>query len=298
MPLTMQSRYFRSLVRKEVKDRDKSIAELRAGSLATSIPTMLRPRDVAMEKAVIEGVPTEWLVPKGGGNGTVILHLHGGGFVSGSAAGHRMLTSLLAKRCGSRVLAPNYRLAPEYPYPAALDDALAVYRHLLGSGQAPGKIAVSGDSAGGGLAVAMMMALVEAGDPLPGAAVLMSPWVDLSLCSQTCSANAEIDAVLSVPTLKAWARDYSGDLGLDHPHVSPLYGDFRGLPPMLIQVGSDEVLLDDARRTAAKAQAAGVSVELRVWEGLWHCWQVLGTMVPENKASMAEVAVFLRSHLG
>ena len=298
MPLTMQSRYFRSLVRKEVKDRDKSIAELRAGSMATSIPTMLRPRDVAMDKAVIEGVPVEWLVPKGGGNGTVIMHLHGGGCVSGSATGHRMLTALLAKRCGSRVVAPDYRLAPEYPFPAALEDALSVYRHLLGSGQAPGKIAVSGDSAGGGLAVAMMMALVEAGDPLPAAAVLMSPWVDLTLSSQTCSANAEIDAMLSVPTLGAWATDYSGVLGTEHPLVSPIYGDFRGLPPMLIQVGSDEVLLDDARRAAARAVAAGVAVELRVWEGLWHCWQVLGTMVPENKASMAEVAAFLRSHFG
>ena len=298
MPLTMQSRYFRSLVRKEVKDRDKSIAELRTGSLATSIPTMLRPRDVAMEKAVIEGVPVEWLVPRSGGKGTVIMHLHGGGFVSGSAEGHRMLTSLLAKRCRSTVVAPDYRLAPECPHPAALDDALSVYRHLLGSGQAPGKIAVSGDSAGGGLALAMMMALVEAGDPLPAAAVLMSPWVDLSLSSPTCSANAEIDAVLNVPTLRAWATDYSGILGLEHPLVSPIFGDFRGLPPMLIQVGSDEVLLDDARRTAAKATAAGVVVELRVWEGLWHCWQVLGTMVPENKATMAEVAAFLRSRFG
>ena len=209
-----------------------------------------------------------------------------------------MLTSLLAKRCRSTVVAPDYRLAPECPPPAALDDALSVYRHLLGSGQAPGKIAVSGDSAGGGLALAMMMALVEAGDPLPAAAVLMSPWVDLSLSSPTCSANAEIDAVLNVPTLRAWATDYSGILGLEHPLVSPIFGDFRGLPPMLIQVGSDEVLLDDARRTAAKATAAGVVVELRVWEGLWHCWQVLGTMVPENKATMAEVAAFLRSRFG
>jgi acetyl esterase/lipase len=207
-----------------------------------------------------------------------------------------MLTALLARRCGCRVVAPNYRLAPEHPFPAALDDALAVYRHLLGSGQEPGKIAVSGDSAGGGLAVALMMALVEAGDPLPAAAVLMSPWVDLTLSSKTCSANAGIDAVLNVPTLGAWAAGYSGVLGLEHPLVSPLFGNFGGLPPMLIQVGGDEVLLDDARRLAARAAEAGVAVELRVWEGLWHCWQVLGTLVPENKASMAQVAAFLESH--
>jgi acetyl esterase/lipase len=205
-----------------------------------------------------------------------------------------MLTSQLAKSLDARVIAPNYRLAPEHPFPAALEDALAVYRYLLSSGYDPAGIVLSGDSAGGGLALALVMSLRAGGEPLPRAVVLMSPWTDLELKNPSCTEKADDEAVLTVPVLKAWALEYAGGTRLDDPLVSPVNGDFSGFPPMLIQVGSEEILLDDARIVSMKAEAAGVRVQLSVWDGLWHVWQLLGTLVPENEASFEELGLFVR----
>jgi len=297
MPLSMRSKIYKSILKRVIKDRVQTIPELRLDSGLKAMPPMLLPKGIEFQQVVIGGITAEWLIPVGRSTDVVIVHLHGGGYVSGSAELHRMLTSQLAKSIDARVLAPNYRLAPENPYPAALEDALAVYRFLLADGYESRSIVLSGDSAGGGLALATVMSLKSAGDPLPAALVLMSPWTDLELKNPSCTGKADDEALLTVPVLKEWAMEYAGGARLDDPLLSPVNGDFSSFPPMLIQVGSEEILLDDARLVARKAEAAGVHVELRVWEGLWHVWQVLGALVPENEESFAEIGRFLRDRL-
>ncbi len=294
----MRSRIYRSLLRRILRDRELSLEEIRVGGGLKSLPPELLPRGTTLEPAWAGGVPAEWVVPARAEAGMALLHLHGGGYVSGSAELHRMLSSWLARSAGARVLVPNYRLAPEHPFPAALEDALSAYRFLLSSGYSSGRIAVSGDSAGGGLALAMVASLRDAGEPLPAAIVLMSPWTDLELKNPSCTAKAEVEALLKVDTLREWAAWYSGGESLSAPHVSPVNGDFSGFPPMLIQVGSEEILLDDSLELERKATAAGVEVDLTVWDGLWHCWQALGGLVPENEDSFAELGRFVHERLG
>ena len=298
MSLSMRSRIYRSILKRVIKARVQTIQELRLDSGLKAMPPAMLPKGIEFEHVDIAGVDAEWIVPIGMSTERVVLHLHGGGYVSGSAELHRMLTSQLAKTLDAQVLAPNYRLAPEHPFPAALEDALAVYRYLLSTGRDPADIVVSGDSAGGGLALALVMKLRAGGEPLPSALVLMSPWTDLELKNPSCTEKADDEALLTVPVLREWALEYAGGMRLDDPLLSPVNGDFSGLPPMLIQVGSEEILLDDARIVARRAEAAGVRVQLSVWEGLWHVWQVLGTLVPENVESFAELGLFLRGCMG
>jgi acetyl esterase/lipase len=290
----MRSRIYRSILKRVIKDRVQTIQELRLDSGLKAMPPAMLPKGIEFESVDIGGTEAEWLIPIGRSTEVVILHLHGGGYVSGSAELHRMLTSQLAKSLDARVLAPNYHLAPEHPFPAAIEDALEVYRYLLSTGCDPAELVVSGDSAGGGLALALVMRLRDSGEPLPAALVLMSPWTDLELKNPSCTEKAGDEALLTVPVLREWAREYAGGTRLDDPLLSPVNGDFSGFPPMLIQVGSEEILLDDARIVARKAEAAGVRVQLSVWEGLWHVWQVLGPLVPENEESFAEVSLFIR----
>jgi acetyl esterase/lipase len=290
----MRSRIYRSILKRVIKDRVQTIQELRLDSGLKAMPPAMLPKGIEFERVDIGGIEAEWLTPIGRSTEVVILHLHGGGYVSGSAELHRMMTSQLAKSLDARVLAPNYRLAPEHPFPAALEDALEVYRYLLATGCDPADVVVSGDSAGGGLALALVMKLRGSGVPLPAALVLMSPWTDLELKNPSCTEKAGDEALLTVPVLREWALEYAGGARLDDPLLSPVNGDFSGFPPMLVQVGSEEILLDDARILAQRAEAAGVHVHLSVWEGLWHVWQVLGPLVPENEASFTELGVFLR----
>lgn len=297
-PLSMRSRIYRSLLRRVLKDRDLSLEEIRAGGGLTSLPPAILPGGTSIEPLSIGGLPAEWVVPAKPEPGVAVLHLHGGGYVSGSAELHRMLTAWLARSAGARVLAPNYRLAPEHPFPAALDDAVAAYRYLLSSGYSQRRIAVSGDSAGGGLALALVMRLREAGEPLPAAIVLMSPWTDLELKNPSCQGKADVEALLRVETLRDWAAWYASGERLSAPLLSPVNGDFSGFPPMLIQVGSEEILLDDSLVLERKATASGAEVNLTVWDGLWHCWQALGGLVPENDDSFAQVGRFVRGHFG
>lgn len=293
MPLSMRSRIYKALLKRIIKTRVQTINELRKDSGLEAMPPAILPKGIEYESVEIAGVPSEWLTPIGCASEMVIVHFHGGGYVSGSAELHRMLTGHLATVTRSRVLAPNYRLAPEHPFPAALDDALAVYRQLVDGGHDPRSIVLSGDSAGGGLILATVMSLRDAGEALPGAIVCMSPWADLACDSETCETLAEAEALLTVPVLRSWAAEYAGSFSLDDALLSPVNGDFSGFPPLLVQVGGDEILLDDARTVARKAEAAGVTVRLSVWDGLWHVWQVLGSLVPENERSFAEIAEFL-----
>lgn len=225
----------------------------------------------------------------------VLLHLHGGAYVMGSARTHRGLAAALSRSSHAQVLLPDYRLAPEHLHPAALDDALAAYRWLVeDQGYPAERIAVSGDSAGGGLGLSLMFAARDAGLPLPACYVGLSPWTDLAGTGGSLEELDHIDPWLSADLILPAARAYAGTSSLDDPLVSPLYGDLRGLPPMLVHVGTDEILLDDAVRLVERAREAGVDASVGTFPGLWHVFQAFP--LPESRASLREIGAFIRRH--
>jgi epsilon-lactone hydrolase len=227
-----------------------------------------------------------------------ILYFHGGGFRLGSVASHRDLIAQIAFASGCRVLAINYRLAPEHRFPAALDDALAAYGWMLDRGLKPDNIAFAGDSAGCNLVLSAMLALRERGLPLPAAAVLMSPWTDLAATGASYVSRAEADPIHQRPMILALAKNYLGGQGDPYdPLVSPLYADLAGLPPLLIQVGDRETVLDDSVMLTDLARAAGVDVSLEVWDGMIHVFQMFGAELPEALQAIASIAGFLNQHL-
>ncbi len=255
------------------------------------------PRGVVITPAEVGGVKGEWVAAPGVDPGKAILYLHGGGYVSGSAAPIRDLTWRLSGAAGCRVLAIDYRLAPEHPFPAAIEDVSAAYRHLLGDGFAPSSIAFAGDSAGGGLVYGSLVRLRDDGAPMPAAACTFSAWTDLALTGGTLQTNRDVDPMVladGLPPLVDW---YLGSLPATTPHASPLHADVRGLPPALLQVGSTEVFLDDSRRMAERLQEAGVSAELRIWPDMPHVWQGCGAFLPEARAALLEAGQFLDRHL-
>ena len=244
------------------------------------------PRSVRITPKEMGGVPGEWVEAQD--SDVTMLYLHGGGYVACSVETHRPITAGFAQR-GFKVFAPEYRMAPEHLFPAAVEDAVAVYRGLREQGFS--KIVVSGDSAGGGLALAMMLSLRRAGDALPSAAVLFSPWTDLAATGETLRTNDDRCALFRGAKIGPGALYYLGTADPRNPLASPLYGDLKGLPPMLIHVGENEVLLDDSRRFADRAKAAGVKVDIKVWPVVPHDWQLVPAM-PEAKQSMREAAEF------
>jgi epsilon-lactone hydrolase len=276
-------------------NRDTSVAQMRSdwdaafgGSTAA----------VTCERVSAGGVEGEWISPADAPLDKAILYFHGGGFRIGSVASHRDLIAQIAVASGCRVLAINYRLAPEHRFPAALDDALAAYGWMLGQGLTPGNVAFAGDSAGGNLVLAAMLALRERGLPLPIAAVLMSPWTDLAATGTSYVTRAEVDPIHQRPMILALAKNYLGGQGDPcDPLVSPLYADLAGLPPLLIQVGDRETVLDDSVMFADLARAAGVDVHLEVWDGMIHVFQMFGAELPEAHRAIASIAGFLNQHL-
>jgi acetyl esterase/lipase len=253
--------------------------------------TTLRAASTRSE-AVTAPVPGVWERPAGGGAADrVTLYLHGGGYTLGSHATHTAITSNLAKATGAPVLVPDYRLAPEHPYPAALDDAIAAYRFLL-ERHAPQAIAVAGDSAGGGLALLLVLALRDRGLPLPSSLLLLSPWTDLTLSGETMGRLADADPLLSRAWLERASVAFRGPIAANDPRVSPLYADLRGLPRTLIQVGADEILLSDAERFVERARAAGVDVRLECEPGMWHDFQIHAGVLHAADAAIARIAAF------
>ncbi|MTV27743.1 alpha/beta hydrolase [Nitriliruptoraceae bacterium ZYF776] len=227
----------------------------------------------------------------------VVLHLHGGAFVLGSPRTHRGLAATLSRASRAPVFLPRYRLAPEHVWPAALDDAVAAYRWLLDEqGVAPERLAVSGDSAGGGLALALLLRAKDEGLPLPACYAGLSPWTDLAGTGTSMQELAEADPWLPADLVVPAARAYAGQRALEDPLVSPLYGDLADLPPMLVHVGSDEILLDDAVRLVERAREAAVDASVAVFEGLWHVFQAFP--LPESGASLREIGAFVRRHTG
>jgi acetyl esterase/lipase len=253
--------------------------------------------EMVVEPTNAGGVPAEWLRTLGGGERGVILYLHGGGYRMGSIRTHRDLAFRMARASGCRALVIDYRLAPEHPFPAALEDAQAAYRWLLADGCPRGDIVVAGDSAGGGLVVALLVKLRDDGAPLPAAAVCLSPWVDLTLGGESVVTRAELDPILSKESSAVAAGMYLGGADPRHPLASPLYADLRGLPPLLIQVGTAEVLHDDAVRLAARAREAGVRAELEIWEDMIHIWQFFAFVLPEGRQAIERIGEFIRVSL-
>jgi epsilon-lactone hydrolase len=234
-----------------------------------------------------------------GGNATenVILYFHGGVYVIGSAAFSVPLVGDLVRRTGTKAITLDYRLAPEHPYPAAVDDARAAYEGLLAQGIAPAQIVLAGESAGGGLAVATLLALREAGVPLPSCAYLMSPYVDLTLSGETLTGKQAVDPILTPDALRARVPDYVSGGDASDPRISPIFGDLRELPPLLIQVGSHEVLLSDALRLAARAAIADVPVTLDVTPGVPHVFQAYAGLVDEAGAALDRASEFVKTYL-
>lgn len=252
------------------------------------------PASVRITPAEQNGVPGEW-VESPDSRQTVLLYLHGGGYFGCSAETHRPITAAFAMH-GFRVFAPNYRLAPENPFPAAVDDAVAAYTGLLAEGHSPQRLVVAGDSAGGGLSLSLMLALRANGTPLPAAAALFSPWTDLVATGESVRTNAQRCAIFYGPAIAPTARLYVGNADPRNPLVSPLYADLAGLPPLLIHVGANETLRDDSTRLADKARSAGVPVDFKVWPVVPHGWQLAPHKMPEARQSLRESAGFLRRH--
>jgi len=281
------------IVKWRVKRKLRGVRDYRVARKIFRTDPYKIPADVNVSPAQVGGVPGEW-VARNDDTKTVLLYLHGGGYFGCSPQTHRPITISYARE-GFLVLAPDYRLAPEHPFPAAVDDAVAVYRGLLSEGYSPESIVVGGDSAGGGLAVALLLALRDAGVPLPAGAAIFSPWTDLAATGDSIRTNAARCAMFHGPDIGLSAHYYLGEADPRNPLASPLYANLAGLPPMLIHVGEDEVLRDDSTRLADRARAAGVRVELKVWPVVPHAWQLAPHMVPEARQSLQESAAFLRA---
>lgn len=254
---------------------------------------VIKPKGTQIEALDMAGVAAERVRNTSAIGEAVVLYLHGGAYVLGSPKTHRSISTHLAKAARASVYVIDYRLAPEHPHPAALEDALAAYRWLLDQGIAASRITVAGDSAGGGLALATAVAIRDAGLPAPGALVLLSPWVDLTQSGESHQHNAKIDPMLHHTWANASLVDYCGALPHDHPGCSPLFANLEHLPRTLIQVGSDEILLSDAERLEQKARAAGVDVHLHRYDGLWHVFQLHAGMMKTSNEAVAEIAEFI-----
>lgn len=260
-------------------------------------PDFMLPRGVVRREAEAP-LRGEWIMPDGAEpDARGILYLHGGGYVVGSPATHRSLTARLAKETGVALFAAHYRLAPEHPCPAAIEDALSAWRTLRAAGLPADHIALAGDSAGGGLVLAVLQALAATGESPPACAVTFSAWTDLTAAGASVRDNTRSDTLLSRRAMLRGARAYAGPLALDDPRVSPLFGAFDGLPPLLMWASSTELLLDDTRRTVELARAAGVEARAEIVDGPPHAWPVFTHLASEAEATIRASAAFIRAAL-
>ena len=255
--------------------------------------------DIALEAVNMDGIPGEWSIAPGSNPERVLLFFHGGGYCSGSIVSHRRMVTEAGRAGAVRTLAVGYRLAPEHPFPAALEDALTAWRFLRRQGVAARSISVGGDSAGGGLTVALVNKLKELGEELPGCMWLVSPWTDLTMSGETLISKDAVDPLIHKPYLEELAAAYvPANLDRKDPRVSVLYAGLTGLPPTLVQVGSSETLLDDAVRFARNAGSQGVFVTLEVWPHMIHAWALWNARLESGRRSLANAGAFLQRHLG
>jgi epsilon-lactone hydrolase len=296
--MSFQSRLGRRWVRFYVKCKPPGEAALvdftRRRFSTPSWLVWLHSLGVKIER-VEDPVKGEWLSPPAGPTSErVVYYLHGGGYISGSAKSCRPITATLTRLLQTRVFGLDYRLAPEHRFPAGLDDAVAGYRWLLSTGIDSKAIAVVGDSAGGGMTLALALRVRDAGEPLPACLAFLSPWTDMTSESESLTANSDCDSMFVADDIERYANAYLGNQSRRDPLASPLFANLAGLPPLLIQVGREEVLLDDARNLHAKVLAAGGSSELHVYEDVPHGWHYGAPFVPETRAALREVAEFIR----
>jgi acetyl esterase/lipase len=275
---------------------DATIEQMRAGmeQMTTAAPL---PEGVEYQAVEVEGVPAEWAAAPNARDDRAVLYLHGGGYVIGSVRSHRQLVGNLSAAAEAKVLSLDYRLAPEHPHPAAVDDALSAYRDLLGSFDSA-NVAIAGDSAGGGLTAATLVALRDTAVPLPAAGVLISPWLDLTLSGASMESKAAHDPMVQRDGLQRMADAYVAEGDAEAPTVSPLFADLAGLPPMLLHVGTAETLLDDSTRFAEKARAAGVDVEIEVWDDMIHVWHAFSLVLPEARQATDRIGAYLKERWG
>src|SRR5262245_47610944 len=254
--------------------------------------------DVELTRVDVSGGPGEWSIVPGSDPSRILLFLHGGGYCSGSILSHRRLVSEAGRAAGMRTLAIAYRLAPEHPFPAAVTDAVTAWRFLRSHGIPAARIAIAGDSAGGGLAVALIARLRDAGEDVPASAWLISPWTDLTMSGSTLATKDAVDPIIHTGYLEELAAAYL-PAGMDRkdPRVSPLYADLRRFPPTLVQVGSAETLLEDATRFAAVAGAANVPVTLEIWPNMIHAWHLWNAHLEPGRRALARAGAFIREHL-
>ncbi|MDN3563319.1 alpha/beta hydrolase [Paeniroseomonas aquatica] len=254
--------------------------------------------DVQIEPVSANGVPAEWNSTPGAEASRVLLFLHGGGYVAGSLRSHRSMVAEAGRAAGLRCLALDYRLAPEHPFPAAVEDAVSGYRYLLDQGFTPPRIAFGGDSAGGGLAAATLVAIREQGLPMPACGWLVSPWVDLESTGESMVSKAGVDPMVQKPYLLEIAALYLSGAGPRTPLASPLHATLHGLPPLLVQVGASETLLDDAVMFTRRAGAEDVAVTLEIWPEMIHVWHLFHPKVEGGRKALAAAGDFLQRHLG
>jgi acetyl esterase/lipase len=293
---SLQSRIIRIIlnVRKRFINWEAPVGDFRA-MVNRSARFVKLPRDVAITTTAAAGVACEWLIPPAASPRSTILYLHGGGWTLGWTDLHRRMVGHLSRAAGCRALAVDYRLAPEYPFPAALDDCLTAYHWLLKEGTSPADIVIAGDSAGGNLTLSTLLSLRDGREPLPAAAVCISPMTDFEGSGETFRTNK--DPVVTAEFALAMCHYYADGNDLRSPLLSPLYGDLHGLPPLLLHAGGDEILLSDATRLADKARASGVAVRLSIWPGMWHVWHLLAPALPEASQAIEAIGVFVRERL-
>jgi acetyl esterase/lipase len=255
------------------------------------------PKEVVCRRDMIAGVPVEWVEPPNARGDALLLYLHGGGYYMGGIATYRHFVARFAQIAGMRALHVDYRLAPEHPYPAAVEDATAVFRALTEFTTPASRIVIAGDSAGGGLTLATLLALRDARHALPRAAAVVSPWTDLTSSGASFTANQAKDPIIGGARTRLVAGWYAGKTPRDHELVSPLFANLAGLPPLLIHVGTEEVLLDDSTRFAERAQGHGVPVTVEVWEGMVHVWHYYAEWIPEGREALGRIAEFFSAHL-
>lgn len=278
-------------------DWDTPIADFRAQVETTPGLFGRLPDQIEVTPVTIDTIYAEWIRPTQGAKDTVILYFHGGGYVSGTCQAHRTHVAKVVQGSGIGALLFAYRLAPEHPFPAAVEDSVAAYRWLLTQGISPARISFMGDSAGGGLCLATLLALKDQGIALPAAAVALSPWTDLKCTGESYRTKLAADPLTPTESWTVFSHYYVQDSDPGNPWISPLYGALDGLPPLLIYVGENEVLYDDSTRFATKAEDAGVAVTLRVGEGLFHCYPICAPLFPEATQAMEEISTFIQTHI-
>jgi monoterpene epsilon-lactone hydrolase len=297
MHLMMRYRHLlKGKLHREIVDKNTSILKLRKECDEAAERLAKMPEDVSIQIANDFPVYSEWIIPKDSEDKKAVLYFHGGGYVMGSVKSHRSIVANFCKTFGCKALLFDYRLAPEFPAPAAVNDSVEVYRRMLSQGYEPGNIVFAGDSAGGGIEIAALLKLKDDRIPLPGACVAFSPSLDMTRSGDSHKTRAKADPCTPPGMTGTYYDYYAGSEGLTYPYASPLFGELSGLPPIMIHVGNDEVMRDDSVLFGEKAELAGVKITVTIWKGMFHCFPLLSPMFPEAVQAMNQVTEFIKNY--